>query len=272
MTTSPATTAAAGATTRTLTANSTLAFVLASMVNVTLHESAHAVAGLAQGLTPTITTFAVDYAGTATPRQQITTALAGPFFSLVMGLVMLVVARNWGTGLVRLFWMWLPFMGIMNFVGYLFIAPFASAGDTGQALTLMGAPGPVFILVGMVGAGGQFLLARRFATEVKRYAADVQQERRLAYFPWLIGTPILIVLTAIEALLFGAPAEIAILVVVASLAAGVFAPMQFIFNKSAHNTFERLALKRVNVTGLAVVTVVAALLVALAAVGGVRIG
>ena len=42
-------------------------------------------------------------------------------------------------------------MGVMNFVGYLFIAPFASVGDTGQILHLLGAPVLVYVGVALVG-------------------------------------------------------------------------------------------------------------------------
>jgi hypothetical protein len=257
---------------RTLTANATLSYVIAAIVNSLAHESAHAVAALALGLTPTISPFSVETAEQPTDHQQIIVAAAGPVFSLVMGLVLMVVARSWGRGVVRLFWMWLPFMGVMNFVGYCFIAPFAHAGDTGQVLALLRVPGPVFFVVAAVGVGGQFLLARRFAVEVKRYAVDQPAERRLAYFPWLIGTPILIVLTLVELLILNVPIAELVLVAAYSVAFGIFAPMQFIFREKARNTFEALTLRRVNVPAIVVVVLVSILDVTLAAIGGIRLG
>jgi hypothetical protein len=256
---------------RTLTANSTLAYVIAAIVNALLHESAHAVAALALGLTPTISPFSVEIAEQPTDGQQIIVAAAGPVFSLVMGLVVMVVARRWGSGVVRLFWMWLPFMGVMNFVGYCFIAPFAQAGDTGQVLALLRVPGPVFLLVAAVGVGGQFLLARRFAAEVKRYATDNPAERRLAYYPWLIGTPILIVMTMLELILLEVPLAELVLVAAYSVAFGIFAPMQFIFSGRAQNTLEPLMLKPVNAVAIAVAVALSILDVALAGIGGVRL-
>jgi hypothetical protein len=120
---------------RTLILNTTVAFVLAGLANSVLHECAPAVAGLAVGLVPTITPFAVSYEPEGTARQQTITAASGPLFSLVMGIVLMVAARRWGRGFGRLVWMFLAFMGMMNFVGYCFIAPFARAGDTGKVLT-----------------------------------------------------------------------------------------------------------------------------------------
>ncbi len=258
--------------TRSLTANSTVALVLASIVNSLLHESAHAVAALTLGLTPTISPFSVDVAEAATPNQEIMVASAGPLFSLVLGLVVMRVGRSWGTGVVRLFWMWLAAMGVMNFVGYCFIAPFAQGGDTGQVLALLGAPATVYILVALVGVGGQFLLARRFAIEVKRYAGTIPDERRLAYFPWLIGTPILVFLALVELLLLSVPALYAGPILAYSVAFAVFAPMQFIFTAKVTNRLEPLRLQPVSRRAIGVVVGVAALDVILAAVGGIRLG
>jgi hypothetical protein len=77
--------------------NAAAAFVLATIVNVLLHELAHAVAGLAQGLTATLLPFSVNYAPTPSSGQEIVTALAGPVWSLVMGAVLLATARSWAT-------------------------------------------------------------------------------------------------------------------------------------------------------------------------------
>jgi hypothetical protein len=181
--------------------NAAAAFVLATIVNVLLHELAHAVAGLAQGLTATLLPFSVNYAPPPSPAQEIVTALAGPVWSLVMGAVLLAIAQSWGTGFPRLFWLWLGFMGVMNFVGYLEIAPFVSAGDTGRALTLLHAPGWVFILVSLVGVAMQFGLAYLFARQVKRYTNGIEGERVLAFRAWAIGTLINVVLVTTQLLL-----------------------------------------------------------------------
>lgn len=257
---------------RVLTANATISFVLASMVNSLLHEGAHAVAGLALGLTPTISPFNVEYAEDGTGSQRIITAAAGPVFSLVMGLVLMVAARSWGQGVVRLFWMWLPFMGVMNFVGYCFIAPFAHAGDTGQILERLHAPLPVSILVGLIGAAGTIWLARRFAIEVKRYAADLTQERQLAYYPWLLGTPIIIVMSVAELSLIQVALAELILILMYNVAFGVFAPMQFNFRNRVHNTLEPLTLTRVSLVALAVTVAVGIFEVILAGIGGLTLG
>jgi hypothetical protein len=257
---------------RTLTINATVAFVLAGLVNSLLHECAHAVAGLVLGLVPTITPFSVSYVPEGTAGQQTVTAAAGPLFSLVMGLVLMVAARRWGRGFGRLVWMFLAFMGVMNFVGYCFIAPFARVGDTGQVLTLLGAPEWVFIVVGLVGVAGQFWLARRFAVEVKRYATEPAQQRQIAYFPWLIGTSVVVLLALLELIILQLPAPYLVLILAYSVAFGVFAPMQFIFSRRVHNTLEPLSLAPVPVAGLVLTGLLAVVGIALVAIGGLRVG
>ncbi|MET0692428.1 MAG: hypothetical protein ABWY56_00780 [Propionibacteriaceae bacterium] len=257
---------------RALLANSTLAFVLAAMVNDTLHELAHAVAGLAQGLTPTVSPFSVSYLPEGTDSQQIVTAAAGPLFSLVLGLVLMVVARSWGRGLVRLFFLWLSFMGVMNFVGYCFIAPFARVGDTGQVLSLLGAPGWAYVLVALVGVAGQFWLAYRFAGQVKRYARTVAAERQLAFIAWILGTLIMIALTTVEVVAMRAEPAHVFVVVFYSCAVGIFGPMQFIFRARFSAGNETLELRPVNAVGIVVTVLVAVVLVGLAFAGGVTLG
>jgi hypothetical protein len=257
---------------RALLASSTLAFALAAMVNDTLHEGAHALAGLAQGLVPTLTPFAVDFAPEGTVAQQVVHAAAGPVFSLVLGLVLMLVSRSWGRGVVRLFFLWLSFMAVMNFVGYLFIAPFASVGDTGQILHLLGAPALVYVGVALAGVAGQFWLGYRFAGEVSRYADTVAEERQLAYHAWILGTLVVIAVTVTEVLALGADPATLFVVVFYSCAVGVFGPMQFIFHARFPPRHEPLAVSRVSPAALVLTVLLAAALIGLAFAGGVRLG
>ncbi len=253
-------------------ANASVAFVLAAMVTSLVHELAHAVAGLIVGLIPTVSPFSVSFVPDPTRTQALVTAAAGPGFSLVLGLVLVVVARSWGSGFVRLFWMWLAFMSVMNFVGYLVIAPIAPAGDTGQFLELLGSPTLVTIALSLVGVAGQFLLARRFAVEVKRYTDGVGEERQLALVSWAIGTPIVVVLVVAELFLLHAPPEHVFPVAMYAVAVGIFSPMQFIFSSRVTNTRDTLSLRPVPVLALVVTVLTAVALVGLAGAGGLPLG
>src|SRR5690349_18347856 len=121
--------------------NSTVAFVVAQMVVIVLHESAHAVTGLLQGYR------AIQFAGEVrfTPEEAtgalVVTALAGPVFSLVTGLVAMMFRPFRGRGFAELLWAWLAFLSAQEGFGYLTIAPLMADGDTGAALDALHAPG-----------------------------------------------------------------------------------------------------------------------------------
>lgn len=256
---------------RTLLVASTLALVLAAMVSSTVHELAHAVAGLAQGLTPTVAPFQVEYSPEPTDDQGLVTAAAGPLFSLVLGLGLAVMTRSAGRGFVRLFWCWLAAISLMNFVGYLVIAPIAQVGDTGRVLALLGAPGWLFVLVCLVGVALQFALARHFAVQVKRYTRDLGEERVLAVAAWGLGTVAVLVLTGVQVVLLGAGGDVAVVVLIYAMAIAIFAPMQFTFSSRVRAPYEGLEIGPLAAPA-AVTGVVALALVALAAVGGLRLG
>jgi hypothetical protein len=249
-----------------------LAFVLAALVNSTVHELAHAIAGLAQGKAATLTPFSVGYDFEGTVSQQATVTAAGPLFSLVLGLGLMVLGRSMGKGLLRLFVLWLSFISAMNFVGYLVIAPFAGVGDTGRLLELLQAPGWVYVVLAVVGVAGQFGLAYLFAGQVRRYTTTLTEERQLAFYPWIFGTAIVMVLTLMEVLAFGVEPAVMIVVVSYSFAVAIFAPMQFIFHERFRALGEPLALRPFHVAGFVGTAALAAGLVVLAAVGGVTLG
>jgi hypothetical protein len=130
----------------------------------------------------------------------------------------------------------------------------------------------VSILVGLIGAAGIIWLARRFAIEVKRYAADLTAERKLAFYPWLLGTPIIIVLSVAELSMLRVPLADFILILMYNVAFGIFAPMQFNFRNRVHNSREPLTLARVSVIGLALTVALGIFEVILAGVGGLTLG
>ena len=164
-------------------------------------------------------------------------------------------------------------MWVMNFVGYLVIAPFVSAGDTGRALTLLHAPGWVFILVSLFGVAMQFGLAYLFARQVKPYTAGIEGERVLAFRAWAIGTLINVALITTELLLATPDMGSAVAVGLYAFAVAIFAPMQFIFSRRVPKLqVEDLAVTRLSRAGLIVTGLAVIAVIVLAAAGGVRLG
>lgn len=251
---------------RQLLVNSALALALAAMVDVFLHESAHAVAGLTLGVHPTIFHSSVSFAPQLPPSGQIVTAAAGPLFSLVFGAVVFALTRNAGHGFARLFWLWLGLISMQNFFGYALIAPFAGAGDSGKVLRLLDAPFAVFLVTCAVGIAGTFLLARLLAGQVIRYATTDDQLRRTVLFPWLIGTAFTVLLTLVCELFSrsGLGGAELVLVMVGSAATAIFAPLFVIFFRRLSAPADPLRLRQpvVPLVIAAVVTLLTVLVVA----------
>jgi hypothetical protein len=227
---------------RLLLANSAVALILADSLSVFLHESAHAITGLVRGVTPTLHPNSVDYTPTPDPTTQLITAAAGPLFSLVFGLIVFAACRSAGRGFLRLFFMWLGLVSMQNFFGYLFIAPFAGAGDTGRVLSLLRAPVAVYIACGVIGAALTLLNARLLAGQVMRYATGPTELRRLVLFPWLIATAVAVALTPLN--LIGGRADPATLplIMAGAFAIAIFAPMFTLFYRRISRPYERLDL------------------------------
>ena len=73
----------------------TLLFMTVFALNVTPHEGAHAIAGCILGFSSTLYQMWVNPdAAAATPRQLIAIAVAGPIFSLIVGLISWLLYRQ----------------------------------------------------------------------------------------------------------------------------------------------------------------------------------
>ena len=180
---------------RTLFINSTIAFALAALVMFTLHELGHAAAAISFGLHPVVRPFSVEY-GTATKTQNIVTLLAGPFVSLVLGMMFLAMPRV-GKGFWRLLILWLGLNGIQTFTGYLITAPFGGVGDIGGTLHLLNAPLWIGLVIFAVGWIGTFLLGRlatvRFLGFTDPASEIPNQLRSVGLFAWLAGVLVVLI-------------------------------------------------------------------------------
>lgn len=180
--------------------NSTVAFVAALFLAITLHEFAHGLAALALGATPTV------YAGhehnaSLSAAREIAIALAGPGFSLVSGALVLGLVTS-GRGFGRLFWTWFGVLSAQGSFAYLMTGPFVPSGDVGKALRLASAPAAAYIAAFLVGAAGTVLLGRvltaRFLALTDGTAGPTvraAQLRQLAFFTWICGAVAALVLS-----------------------------------------------------------------------------
>ncbi len=178
--------------------NSVVAFVGALFIQITLHEFAHGFAALALGGEPTVYSGSENHA-TLSPTREILVALAGPVFSLISGFAVLVLYRS-GRGYGYLFGTWFGIVSAQNFFGYLMTGPFVPYGDIGYALRLASAPVFVYILVFIVGVAGTvllgYILTARLLTLTDNTIGDrAAQLRQLAFFTWVCGAGLALLLS-----------------------------------------------------------------------------
>lgn len=179
--------------------NSAIAFALALMAVITVHELAHGVAALTQGLHPVVhPLFEDDNASTVGTKVFI--ALAGPIFSLVSGVVVLALPQ---LGAVHGFWrltiLWFGLISVQEFSGYLITGLFTDVGDVGASFALWGTPIWARLLVFLAGWALTYLTGRvatRRLLQLTDESAEVgPQLRDLGLFAWLAGAAISIILS-----------------------------------------------------------------------------
>lgn len=223
--------------------NSSVAYLLANMVVIVLHESAHTVAGLVQGYDATQFTGEVRFTPDQTSGALVITALAGPLFSLVSGLLAMRFRPFRGHGFAQLLWIWIAFLSAEEGFGYLIIAPLITAGDTGAALSALNAPGWVGWICMAVGIVGLFFLAREFAVRGVRHTRDLYEIRAFCLYPWLIGTGVSMAL-AVAYLAFtpGTPSAAIFAIMAGTASLGIFAPMAMMFWQKVKTTKHLLEL------------------------------
>lgn len=213
---------------------SSLAFVIGATIMVFLHETVHAVAAAVQGYHPTQIPFAVSYHPQPSVMAHVIIALTAPAFSVVSGVIGIVIdylcepfreRPFW-----RMVWLWTVFASVQEGLGYLQITALFRAGDTAQALELLDAPPMAYIILTIIGWATLPLLAWIFATRIRGLASSESDKTALAVWPWMIGTSGLLVLTAIYVLLGPVrEPDVIIAVLALPLGIGVYAPIPMMF-------------------------------------------
>ena len=178
--------------------NSALSFATAELLTSALHEAGHGLAASALGFSPHIYAF-YENNPSGDARQTLTILAAGPITSLVLG------ALFWGWYLLlkprysygRLLLLWLALIGVMEFVNYLIVTPWLTAGDTAQFANVLRWPTSARYGLTAVGVALLVILARPAATAMlalapRGVALDSPQARRRAitgilYLPLLAG-------------------------------------------------------------------------------------
>lgn len=170
----------------------TLLFMAAFALNVTPHEAAHAITSHMLGFSSTLYQMWVNPdVATATSRQAIAIAIAGPVFSLAVGLISwLLYRQRFSRRRSGLLFLMLAINGF-----YLFLGPVAAAtlgGDFNVALRFAGASK---LLMNVISASGLLMLPAMMyfmGKELSSWAPTWFSRTKVVFCttvgPWLIGT------------------------------------------------------------------------------------
>lgn len=186
--------------------NSTMLFVIASILAMTLHESGHFFASIlvhAQQIS-----IHHNYTSNSSVGLSMVSTIiikvTGPLISLIIGVLFhFICSRLEKRNLFFLFLTYMSVFGYIGFFGYLIIAPFTPGGDTGYIFYSLGFPFWIMIVLAVFGAFVLYYLINRLmkyfvemgSKEIIENGADrVKFIRSLMLVPLLLGIIITTVL------------------------------------------------------------------------------
>ena len=178
--------------------NSTIAFIIASILAMTLHEFGHFSASIlvnAKGVS--IHHNYVNKIDEGLSQGQIIfIKAAGPIISLLIGLVFhFICSKDKVRGIYFLLKLYFCSFGYIGFFGYLLIAPFFAVGDTGYICKVLGFPIAFTIGIAIIGALTLFFIMKslmQYFVELGSREIIENNETRKKFISSLILIPVLI--------------------------------------------------------------------------------
>jgi hypothetical protein len=175
----------------------TIWFTAASIVSVLSHEWAHALMAHAVGKAAEMHQYWVDWDWlTATVSQRAIVGVAGPMFSLALGLLFVVLYRKFAQSFAGLPLLFLSTIGVAIFFGNLMSTAFI--GDFSNAATVLGLPVSVRYGASIVGAAASAAVLFWQGHELRRLAPSnagrVYGAIGVTAIPVIIGTAFIILI------------------------------------------------------------------------------
>jgi len=206
--------------------NSTILFVVASTLEMTLHEFGHFFAAImvhAKGIS-----IHHNYVSNVDDGISLQSLLfikgAGPFISLLIGILFQwICSHQTKRNMLFLFNLYMSAFGYIGFFGYQMIAPMFTGGDTGYICYALGFPIWLTISIALAGAVALFFLVNSLANYfVEMGSKEVIEngETRSQFIQLLLVYPIFIGIVITTALNFPIP-------VFLSLIAPICSPFSF---------------------------------------------
>ncbi len=184
---------------RNIILNSTMLFVIASILTMTFHEFGHFITSIivhAQQISIHHNYTSSSSVGLSL-LDNILIKGSGPVVSLIVGVVFhFICSRQVKRTAFFLFNIYMSLNGYIGFFGYLIIAHFVPGGDTGYVCYSLGFPAWLTILLGFVGAVVLYLiinsLMKYFVAMGSKEIIENKEDRKefirsLILFPLFIG-------------------------------------------------------------------------------------
>ncbi len=202
--------------------NSSVLFVIAAVLEMTIHEFGHFVAAIIVGakdiaLFHNYVTYDIDG---LTSSSIIFVTAAGPNVSLLIGLIFHYIcytkpSRN----LFFLFCLYMAIFGYIGCFGYLMTAPFFEYGDTGYICYVLDFPTWLTVFVAIIGAVLLFLLMKnltKYFVELGTKEIIGNKESRYSFIMSLILLPLIIGIAVTSLLNLPAPSFLSLLAPICS--------------------------------------------------------
>jgi hypothetical protein len=179
--------------------NSTMLFVIASILTMTLHEFGHFLASILVHARQ-ISIHHNYTSNSGDGLSLISTVIikgTGPFVSLIIGIFFhFICSRQIKRNVLFVFHTYMSLFGYIGFFGYLIIAPLTPGGDTGYILYSLNFPVWMMVVLAIIGAIVLYFLIN----DLMRYFVEMGSKeiienaegrmkfiRALIYFPLIIG-------------------------------------------------------------------------------------
>ncbi|MDB5225959.1 MAG: hypothetical protein JWN78_152 [Bacteroidota bacterium] len=209
--------------------NSSLLFVIATILEMTLHECAHFIAAWQlHAANLSLHHNYVNYGDeNLTTSKRIIIASAGPFISLLIGIAFqFICSRMQPRNLFFLFNLYMSVFGYIGFFGYLMIAPMFAGGDTGFVMRATGFPMWCIILIAIAGGFILYLLMKsltKYFVEMGSEELIINPDQRKKFIHALMQYPLYIGIIITTVLNLPVP-------VLLSLIAPVFSPFTLMWS------------------------------------------
>ncbi len=143
--------------------NSTLLFMVATILEMTLHECGHFIMAIlvhASGVS-LHHNYVSDNDDSVSLASNLLVKGMGPAVSLLIGIIFHIVCKKYsGRNLLFLFFLYMSVFGYIGFFGYLLIAPLFTGGDTGYICHALNFPMTLTVSIAVAGLIILYLLIR----------------------------------------------------------------------------------------------------------------